>query len=205
MACAGEAGPVRPRVSLGQPRAQYRFDTTAEPWDVFRAPGDQALFRLGDGVLEGAVVKQRGYLWSLNHNRYNDAAIEATVQQTQGDLGNGFGVLCRADADGNGYYFVISSDGQFAILKATSNAPDPAPLVNWGRSPVIRPGLNTVNTLQAVCASAYLSLAVNGILLAVTADQTFRVGELGVVVGAGRTTTWASFDDIIVRDAILTR
>jgi hypothetical protein len=190
------------RINLGQERARYSFDTDQTAWDVFSLDGDQAVFRVMDGVLEGAVVADRGYIWSLENNRYSGVAVTVTVQQTQGSKGNGFGLLCRADEDGNGYYFVISSAGQFAILKATSDADDPLPLVEWQSSSAIQVE-DKPNTLQAICAGDTLTFYANGQFLAETHDLTFSGGEVGVVLGAVDETLWVNFDNIIVQDAEL--
>src|SRR5215471_19247041 len=103
-ACASDkvAGPSR-FVHLGNEHAHYTFDDANAPWDVFASDGNQALFQIDNGVLQGAVIANRGYIWSLNHTRYNDVAITATVRQTQGSRGNGFGVMCRANQQGDGY------------------------------------------------------------------------------------------------------
>lgn len=188
------------RVHLTGPRAQYRFDDSPEGWDTWVAPGDQALFRANGGALEAAVVPNLGYIWSLSNTAYRNAAIQATVEQTEGEPGNGFGLLCRADASGNGYYFLISSTGYFSIRKATDTQSDPAPLVEWQRSDAIQQG---ANELLAVCVNDYLTFSVNGRLLAEARDDAHDAGELGITVGAVGDTVWVRFDDIIVREAAI--
>jgi hypothetical protein len=133
---------------------------------------------------------------------YRHVAIQATVQQTEGQPGNGFGVLCRADASGNGYYFLISSTGYFSIRNATDAQDDPVALVDWQRSDAIRQG-SEPNELLAVCVNDYLSFAVNGRFLAEVRDDTHNAGELGVALGAVQDTAWVRFDDIIVREAAI--
>lgn len=166
---------------------------------MFSLGGDQALFRVQNGALEGAVIGDRGYIWSLSNTRHNDVAISATVRQTKGSRGNGFGLMCRANEEGDGYYFVISSAGQFAILKAQPGVSDPLRLVDWQSSAAIFKG-DEPNEIQAVRAGDYLSFSANGNFLADTHDSEFSSGELGVVLGAVEETLWVSFDDILVRD-----
>ena len=77
--------------------------------------GDQALFRPLAGELEAAVIADRGYIWYLTGAAYTDTAVSVTVRQTEGQVdGQGFGLLCRADDMGNGYYFVIAASGHAA-------------------------------------------------------------------------------------------
>jgi hypothetical protein len=201
-ACGAAApGEPRARVNLGDERARYTFDEPTAAWDIFSLGGDQAVFRLGDDALEGAVIADRGYIWSLEGNRYNDVAVQAAVQQTQGARGNGFGLMCRADEQGNGYYFVISSARQFAILKAVPEEDNPIWMVGWESHPAISE--DKPNTLEAVCAGDYLRFSVNGQFLADLRDSTFSVGQVGVALGAIEETLWVRFDDIIIRAAQL--
>jgi hypothetical protein len=166
--------------------------------------GDAALFRVNDNTLEAAVVPDRGYIWSLSNRTYRDVAIQATVRQTEGEASSALGILCRADASGNGYYFLISSAGYFSIRNATDAQSDPVALVDWQPSDAILQG-NEPNELLAICVSDYLSFSVNGRFLAEIRDDTHNAGELGVALGAVQDTAWARFDDIIVREAAIAR
>lgn len=201
--CGGAAAPA-PSQLLGYSdvRLQYHFDAPETDWDIFTAEANQAFFRVAEGALEAAVVPNRGYIWSLNHRRHRDISIEAQVEQTRGATGNGFGLMCRADAIGNGYYFIISSAGQFAILKATSDRIDPQPLVSWQPSSAIRRG-DGRNALRAVCVQDYLAFFANDVFLAETRDSQFSAGEAGVALAAVGQTAWARFDAIILRDPMI--
>ncbi|MBI5666638.1 MAG: hypothetical protein HZC41_01410 [Chloroflexi bacterium] len=202
-ACSTVSRQPGARVVLLGERNRYSFDVGETGWDTFTVPGNLALFQVSNGTLEGAVVGDRGYIWSLNNVYHRNIAVEATVRQTRGSVGNGFGLLCRADAAGNGYYFVISSAGQFAILKAVPGVDDPTPLVAWQSHPAIRQGFEP-NTLSIICVDDYLALYANGQFLAETRDSDFDAGALGVVLGATGQTAWVQFDDIRVNDATIT-
>ncbi len=204
VACSPVANGASPSqfLNLGDVRERYTFDDGATTWETFTTEGSKALFQVADSALMGAVIPNMGYVWSLSGTRRADVAIQARVQRTQGASGNGFGVMCRADAVGNGYYFVISSAGQFAILKGSPHQIDPTPLVAWQSSAAIHPG-NMENELLAVCTADYLAFSVNGQFLAEAYDDEFAAGELGMVLGAVGETVWVRFDTIVVRDANL--
>lgn len=203
VACApGQPTEPTQRISLGDEQARYTFDDANTPWDVFSLNGDQAIFRVLDGVLQGAVIANHGYIWSLNNSRYNDVAISATAQQTKGARGNGFGVMCRANEQGDGYYFLVSSAGQFAILKAQPNVSDPARLVDWRSNPAIFQK-DEANEIRAICVGDYLAFYANNHFLAEVHDSEFSSGELGVVLGAIDETLWVNFDDIVVNKVAL--
>jgi hypothetical protein len=190
------------RIHLTDPRAQYHFEDSAEGWSTFVMPGDQAVFRVNDGALEAAVVPDLGFIWSLSNTNYRNVSIQGSVQQTEGVPGNGFGLLCRADARGNGYYFLISSSGHFTIRKATDEQSDPIPLIDWQASEAIHQG-SEPNELLAVCVNDYLTFTVNGRFLAEARDDAYDAGELGIALGAVQETAWVRFDDIIVREAAI--
>ncbi len=198
--CSGLQDNVRtPLIGFGDLEAEYHFETPATSWDTFRLPDDEAFFSVTHGALTGAVLGDRGYIWSLNQPVYNDISIKATLQQTRGIEGNGFGVMCRADENGNGYYFVLSSAGQFAILKAVPETPDPIQIVKWQGSGAVKKG-DGVNAIEAICLDDYLSFTVNGVFIAEARDSTFTSGRIGAVLGAVQETAWVRFDDILLRN-----
>lgn len=199
---AGRDGPTRSVYTRPARTVDYFQHGNAGSWQVFTAPGEAALFRVSDGALEGAVVADRGYVWSLNGAAHTDVIITATVQQTRGADGSAFGLMCRADSGGNGYYFLVGSDGTFSISVATGARGDLFQLVPWQASGAVRRGKQP-NSLRAVCVENYLALFVNDVFVAETFDDEFTQGQAGVALGAVQATAWARFDDIAVQDAYL--
>ncbi|MBZ0301256.1 MAG: hypothetical protein K8J31_16035 [Anaerolineae bacterium] len=195
-----ERGPTRSVVTASQ-RMMYDF-FDASTWDVFTVDDPPARFAVEEGALVGSVAADQGYLMSTNHVRHEDVLINATVQQTEGLLGNGFGVVCRADAQGDGYYFLISSDGEFTISAATPVRDDLFQLIPWQHHSVIRQGVYA-NDIRAVCAGNYLAMFINDVFVAEVFDDEFTSGQLGLVVGAVGQPAAVRFDNILVRDAIL--
>ncbi len=195
-----ERGPTR-SVVTGSQRTVYEF-FDAGTWDIFTVEGELAGFSVSDGVLEGYVAADRGYILSSNHVTHTDVIVEATVQQTDGMLGNGFGMICRADEQGNGYYFLLSSDGQFTISVATQARNELFELIPWQYHSVIRQGVFE-NRLRAVCTGNYLALFINDVFVAEAFDDEFTSGELAVTIGAVGQPATARFDHIVLRDAIL--
>jgi hypothetical protein len=197
-ACGAEAG-ITPLIP-GETLITYDFETTRLPPRSIN--GDQALFRPLDGELEAAVIADRGYIWYLTGETYADLALRVTVRQTEGAVdGQGFGLMCRADDMGNGYYFVIAASGHAAVLKATPDNPDPQPLQRWGAFEAVRQGREIVNELTVICAGDHLRFIVNGQIIADLRDSTYAEGQVGLVLGATAETLWLRFDDLQVRSA----
>ena len=195
-----ERGPTR-SVVTGSQRTLYEFYDAAT-WDVFSTEDGAADFSVEDGALEGYVAADRGYLMSRNHVAHTDVIVNATVQQTQGLLGNGFGVVCRADEQGNGYYFLLSSDGQFTISVGTSARDELFEIIPWQNHSIIKQNTQP-NEIRAVCAGNYLAMFINDVFVAEAFDDELTAGELGVVIGAVTRPAAARFDNILLRDAIL--
>ncbi len=202
-ACSSQpdGGPTR-SVYTGDRRTAYYFQQGTTTWDIYSLDNDSALFRINEGGLEGAVVANRGYIWSLNHEIHDNVIINATVRQSQGSFGNGFGVICRADENGNGYYFLIASTGEFTISVGTSDRSDLFQLVPWQRHNAIKQGLVT-NEIRAVCVDDYLAMFVNDVFVGEAFDDEFTEGQLGITLGAVDQTAWVRFDDILIRDAFM--
>jgi hypothetical protein len=196
-----EGGPTR-SVYIGDRRIAYYFQQGTTAWDIYRRDNDAALFRIHEGALEGAVVANRGYIWSLNHETHDNVIINATVRQSQGAFGNGFGVICRADENGNGYYFLLASTGEFTISVGTSDRSALFQLVPWQRHNAVKQGYLT-NEIRAVCVDNYLAMFVNDVFVGEAFDDEFTEGQLGVAVGAVGQTAWVRFDDILIRDAFM--
>ncbi|PJF41278.1 MAG: hypothetical protein D6737_05140 [Chloroflexi bacterium] len=201
-ACTNLPSPRR-EILFGNPRLRYDFVDSNTNWDTYRAAGQRALFQINDGVLEGAVVGDAGFIWSLNHERHHDLAVRVQIRQIRGESGNGFyGIMCRADELGNGYYFLISSGQRFSISKATPQTPDLIQLTEWQGSEVIQAG-DTVNELVVVCSGNYLAMFVNDVFLADAIDDDYSTGTLGVALAAVDNTVWVQYDDIVVQDVVV--
>lgn len=198
-ACGPKSGPTR-QVIAGEQQTVNYFSRGSEGWDIYTMENDVGLFRVNQGALEGAVVAGMGYIWSLNNTPHQDVIINAQLRQQSGAFGNGFGVMCRADSAGNGYYFLISSDGQFSIQKAVAGAPQLIVLQDWQSTPIILKGYQR-NQIKAVCTGNYLALFVNDVFMTEAFDEDYTEGMAGSVLGAFGETLWVAFDNYTIRNA----
>ena len=197
----GVRGPSR-SVRAGAELANYTFQRPAT-WDLFDLGEEIASARLERNALALSVGPELGYLTVGNNVTHSDLLINATVRQTEGLLGNGFGLLCRADKAGNGYWFLLSSRGEFSIQVASAAREKLFELVPWRYHSVIRQGMHA-NQLRIVCAQNYLALFINDVFVAEAFDDEFDSGELAVALGATTRRASVSFDDIRLRAATVT-
>lgn len=188
-------------VITGSQRTFYNFNASAATWDIYQH-GDSAAFQLNAGTLEGMVIADRGYVWSLDGQAHSDILVNVTVQQTAGWVGSAYGVMCRGDEQGNGYYFLISSDQHFSIGVATPVRNELFYLVPWQFNSHIKRGF-VPNDLRVVCAGDYLALIINDVFVAEAFDREFTTGQLGLTLGAVRQTARVQFDNLLLRDAFV--
>ena len=196
-----ERGPTR-TVYTGSQRVLYTFDQSST-WDVFTVDDNVAYFRLEENMLEAHVAADRGYVISTSNVPHDNVIINAQVRQTDGLLGNGFGVVCRADESGNGYYFLLASTGEFTISVGTPARDALFELIPWQYHSQINQGVRE-NEIRAVCVENYLAMFINDVFVAEAFDDEFSSGALGVTIGAVDRPATVRFDNILIRDAIMT-
>ena len=197
----GVRGPSR-SVHAGAQLANYTFQRP-DTWDLFDLGSEIASASLEGNAFSLSVGPELGYLTAGNNLTHSDVLINATVRQTEGLFGNGFGLLCRADKLGNGYWFLLSSRGEFSIQVASAAREKLFELVPWRYHSVIRQGMHA-NELRIVCAQDYLAFFINDVFVAEAFDDEFDSGELAVALGATERRASASFDDIRLRAATVT-
>ncbi|MCX7683586.1 MAG: DUF1080 domain-containing protein [Anaerolineae bacterium] len=160
------------------------FEDSSSGWDVDRYEGLERGYQAGVYFIE--LHKPHWFTWSTPGRRAGDVIVEADVRLASGAGDGHFGVICRhADAD-NFYYFAISPDGYYAILKRTNGHFEV--LTGGGMLPTqaVKTG-GEINSLMVVCRGEKLSLYVNGERAGEVTDGTHRKGEFGLGAGSGAT------------------
>jgi hypothetical protein len=109
---------------------------------------------------------------------------------------NGYGVMCRANSDGDGYYFMINPNGYFSIQMGDSKGIHA--LVDWQHSKAIKPDIDR-NSIRAVCVGDYLAMYINDTFVAEVSDMTYTSGYTGLSVAAdANTDVDAAFDNLAI-------
>lgn len=137
-------------------------------------------------------------MWGVANRGFDNLTIsvESTQVRAPGNDNNDYGVVCRIQPGGEGYYFLISGDGFFSILRADEQ--DFVPLIDWTPTDVVQQG-NASNDIVATCNGADLSLHVNGDLLASANDFTYRSGDVALTATSYEAEgTEVHFDNLVV-------
>jgi hypothetical protein len=185
-----------PSSQRGSILLQDGFDNPASGWEV----GDYE---------EGSVgYKRGGYsvislgnarpMWGVANEFLTDVVVEVDATQVLAgpEHDNDYGVGCRIQPDGDGYYLLVSGDGYYGIW--LNWGPDWVPLVDFTETDVVRRG-NARNHIRAVCDGSYLALFVNGQPLAEVEDATLVGGDVALAATSYEDApTEVSFDDIVV-------
>jgi hypothetical protein len=182
---------------------QYRITfADGDTWGGPRSGFDGASFTLDDAGNFRIGNTTEAYAWALLDDDHTDTLIETRPRLTTDNPNNGYGIGCRMDDSGAGYYFLVSRDGYHAILKATSQSL--TNLTQWRFSNTIQTGVTARNTIEATCIGTTLMLTVNGERLASATDSTHTSGSSGLIVsGSVVGVTNVAFDGVAGWDVTL--
>ena len=136
-----------------------------------------------DGVYR-MVVQSAGYdLWAVSRQTYGDVQIEADATRLAGPVSNRFGLICRYQDMVNFYFFIISSDGYYAIGKIKNGAVSLLGQEMMAYSAAIVQGSGP-NHLRFDCIGNTLTGTINDQAIASTSDADFSDGDAGLIAGA---------------------
>ena len=176
---------------------QDDFGDSNSGWEVGEYDGGDVGYK--DGAYFVTSTEKEIMMWGVANRSFDNVVIEADVTQVSAgpNSDNAYGVVCREQGDGDGYYLRISGDGYYSIIKAQGQGFEP--LVEWTESDAINKG-NATNHIRAICNGATLELFVNGQRLATAEDNTFTTGDIAFSVTTyEEETAEAHFDNLVVR------
>lgn len=150
-----------------------------------------------DGGGYRILIQQPGFnLWSTPKRNFGDVRIEADVTKLNGPDENRAGLMCRYQ-NGDYYFFIISSDGFYAIGKFIGGNTLLLDQTEMRSTEFIK--VNEPNHLRADCIGNTLSFYVNFNEVAVVQDSDFPSGDVGVLAGAfSQPGVDVLFDDFVV-------
>jgi hypothetical protein len=194
--------PTTPDMQIIRLNREFRddFGLNADAWQG-------SLFTWDDtrSTLSGVVPGGRGYAVAVRDGDHGNTEIAAQVRTAPvaGDNVVSVGVVCRAGASGNGYYFLIASTQRASIQLGAPGSDDLTLLVDWATHDAIQP-LDAGNVIQAACVNDYLTFSVNGVFIAEARDDTLSRGQVGVALAGtdpNRPAT-AEYDTVTAWEAV---
>jgi len=136
--------------------------------------------------------------WSTPGKEFQDVRIEVDSAKLAGPDENRLGVVCRYQDAQNYYFFVISSDGYYAIGKVKGGQTSLLGQEQMQYSEaIVRRG--AVNHLTVECVGSTLRFFVNGMPVALVQDADFLSGDVGLLAGTfDQAGVDVLFDDFMV-------
>jgi len=178
-ACAPSATPVVPVASPGAVLYQEEFEDNTSGWD--RVSNENGIMDYDGGGYRMLIRQPSFNFWSTPEMDVRDVRLEVDVSKLNGPDENRAGLMFRYQ-NGNYYFFVISSDGYYAMGKFINGS-----TVLLGQSAMqvttdIESG--AVNHLRADCIGDSFTFYINFNLIAGAMDSELPTGDVGLIAGS---------------------
>jgi hypothetical protein len=181
------------------------FSDPASGWRVDQDAGGNGSYTYEGGVYAVTALSSGTQMWGYANRSFGDVVItvDATQVSAPANDNNGYGVGCRIQDDGAGYYLRISGDGYYGAHRVTYDTQGEemfTVLVEWTTTDAINLG-NAANRIEATCAGSQLSLTVNGQIVLIAEDDTFAEGDIALTATTYEDEpTTIHFDNVVVRE-----
>lgn len=173
---------------------QDDFSSTSSGWDSYR--DDETVTDYDSDGYRIQVLAPDTELWANPGLDFTDVRVEVDATRQSGPEDNDFGVICRYQDVDNFYYFVITSDGYYGILKVKDGETNLLTGEEFGTTDAIISGKNHI---RADCVGDTLTLYVNGQQLDTRQDAEYTSGDVGLIAGSyTESGTDILFDDFMV-------
>ena len=178
-ACAPAAAPILPVASPDAALYQEEFEDNTTGWD--RISNENGIMDYDGGGYRMLIKKPDFNMWSTPEKNYGDVRIEADVSRLSGPYENRAGLMCRYQ-NGDYYFFLIGSDGYYAVGKFIGGQ-----TLLLGQTTMQPSGFiqkDAVNHLRADCIGDTLTFYINFNQVASVQDDDFANGDVGLLAGA---------------------
>ncbi|HZM25442.1 MAG TPA: hypothetical protein VFC02_27075 [Anaerolineales bacterium] len=170
------------------------FENNSTGWD--RVLNDNGIMDYDQGSYRILVQQPTMNFWSTPEKNFRDVRVEADVIRLNGPDENRAGLICRYQS-GDYYFFIISSDGFYAIGKFIGGN-----TILLGQSEMQSSEFiisNSTNHLRADCIGNTLTFFVNFNQIAAVQDTDFPSGDVGLLAGTfSEAGVDVSFDHFVV-------
>lgn len=180
-ACLPTVPPLTPTALPAGAAFRDDFSSPASGWLVSSSPvGEMNYYQ---GTFRITVTTANYDLWTLSGRAYRDVRLEVDAGRLAGPFDNRFGLICRYRGPYDFYFFIISSDGYFAVGKVLGGNRILFGGTEMTTSPAILTGV-APNHLGFDCIGDLLTASVNGQTIARFQDGDHAEGDVGLLAGS---------------------
>jgi hypothetical protein len=158
---------------------QETFTDNTSGWE--RVLNDGGIMDYDSGGYRFLIREPKVNYWSTPGKHFRNVRVEADVTRLDGPEENRAGLMCRYQG-GDHYFFIISTDGFYAVGKFIGGQPILIGQESMVPSDVILS--EGINHLRADCIDSTLTFYVNFMQVASVQDTDFPTGDVGVLAGA---------------------
>ncbi|HJX81034.1 MAG TPA: hypothetical protein VJ248_03285 [Candidatus Udaeobacter sp.] len=193
-ACTAAPIPTLPVASSGDILFQDKFESSSTGWD--RVSNTNGIMDYDLGGYRILVQQPAMNFWATPNRNFRDVRVEVDVRRLNGPAANRSGLICRYQR-ADYYFFIISSDGFYAIGKFIGGNTILLGQSEMRASEFIQTG--STNHLRADCIGDKLTFFVNFNQVASAQDTDFASGDVGVLAGSfSEPGVDVSFDNFVV-------
>ena len=138
---------------------------------------------IADGAYRIKVLSTHYEVLATHGDLFQDAQVEADATRLAGPVQNMFGLVCRSSNPDNFTFFVISSDGYYALGKVKNGKTALLGQEMMAQNSAVPLGDGPVH-LRFNCSGEMLTGYVNGQVIATSKDTDLAPGKVGLVAGS---------------------
>lgn len=168
--------------SSERPFFRDRFGDPHSGWGSESREAFDRGYEEGEYFIE--VYEPNWFAWATPGRRFDDVVVEVDARQLSGSPTGHFGLLCRYRSSRDFYYFAITGDGYYAILRVQDGELEVLTGAGFLPTQAVQTG-GEANRIRAICQEDHLTLVVNGQELDTVIDDAFSRGDVGLGVGSG--------------------
>ncbi|HET90554.1 MAG TPA: hypothetical protein ENN99_07435 [Chloroflexi bacterium] len=191
-----ETSPTVPAAEPVNALFQDDFSDKGTGWEVGNYDGGSVGYKEDRYFVTS--IANGSTMWGVANRSFDNLiiAVDAIQIAAGPDDNNDYGIVCREQGNGDGYYLLISGDGFYSIMKSIDG--QFIELASWTESAAIKTG-NATNHLQAVCNGSSLKLSINGQEVATAEDSTYTSGDIALTATTYEDQpTEIHFDNLVV-------
>lgn len=172
------------------------FSDTKSGWDRFQSSIGMSDYR--KKTYQILVNEPNADLFANPKQSFKDVIVEVSAARIDGPDHNNFGVICRFKDENNFYAAQISSSGYGGIFRMKNGEYHLLGMKQMLPVPAVLGG-NASNHIRFECVGATLLLIVNGSPVDYREDDSFEIGNVGLIAGTyDQPGVLIAFDDFSV-------